>query len=287
MTYQIQASLVVAHFPWFLMLLVAVTGLVVGSFLNVCILRIPEGTFFRHMRSHCPACGAAIPWYLNIPVFGFAWLRGRARCCNARISWQYPIVEAATCGLFMLALVIFPFLEPMAGNPDVWLMDRAQAIRFAHAVCFSSVLLAAAVVDLRLMIIPDVMSVGLVVTAPLVVLIHPELDWKSSLYGALLGAGLLYAIAWTYWLLRGEVGMGFGDVKLLAGIGGWLGYQAIFPVVLLASVSGSLVGIGAMILNRKYHGKTALPFGPFLAAGAVIHLFFSQQIREAWIWMGL
>jgi leader peptidase (prepilin peptidase)/N-methyltransferase len=282
-----QVTFVAGQVPWFLFTVVAATGLVVGSFLNVCILRIPDGTFFRQLRSHCPACDALIPWYLNIPLLGFAWLRGRARCCGARISWQYPVVEAATCLLFLLALAKFPFLEPLTSNPDIVVFNRFEAARFFHALCFSSVLLAASVVDLRLMIIPDVMSLGLLLTAPLVVVVHPELDWKSSLYGSLLGAGLLYGIAWTYWLLRGEVGMGFGDVKLLAGIGGWLGYQAIFPVVLLASVSGSLVGIGAMILNRKYHGRAALPFGPFLAAGAVIYLFFSQGIREYWIWMGL
>jgi leader peptidase (prepilin peptidase)/N-methyltransferase len=284
---QAVASFASGQVPAFILLAVVAAGLVTGSFLNVCILRIPDGTFFRHHRSHCPACGAMIPWYLNIPLLGFAVLRGRARCCKARISWQYPLVEAATAVLFVIALWKFPFAEFAPAGHGTILFDRGEALRFLHAVLFCSLLLAASVIDFRLMIIPDVMSLGLVVTSPLVVALHPELDWKSALLGALLGAGLLYGVAWSYWLLRREVGMGFGDVKLLAGIGGWLGYQAIFPVVLIASVSGSLVGIGAMILKRKYHGRTAVPFGPFLAAGAMVDLLFSQQIREFWIWMGL
>lgn len=259
-------------------------GLVVGSFLNVCILRLPEGTFFKNLRSHCPACGAMIPWYLNIPVLSFAVLRGRARCCGARISWQYPAVEFVTGLMFVLVLHKFLFVEPSGG---VLFFDRPESIRFLHAIVFCSVLLVASVIDLRLMIIPDVLSLGLVVTSPLVVYLHPDLTWRSSLYGVLLGAGVLYAVAWAYWLLRRETGMGFGDVKLLAGIGGWLGYEAIFPVILAGSVSGSLVGIGVMLWNRKFDGKTALPFGPFLAAGAVIHLMYSQSIRELWISIGL
>lgn len=137
------------------------------------------------------------------------------------------------------------------------------------------------------MIIPDVLSLGLIVLTPVVVALHPDLEWRSSLLGVVLGAGILYAVAWVYWLLRHEVGMGFGDVKLLAGIGGWLGYEALFPVILMGSVSGSVVGIGVMIWTRKFHGKTALPFGPFLAFGAVVYLLFNQEIRELWISMGL
>ena len=270
-----------------MMLVVFLLGLVVGSFLNVCILRIPAGTFFKNTRSHCPACGAMIPWYLNIPVLGFFILMGKARCCGARLSWQYPVVEFGTGLLFALIFHRFPFLEVADGAGRVLVLDHAQALRFLHAIVFCSILVVAAVIDLRLMIIPDVLSVGLVLTAPVVVALHPDLTWRSSLYGAILGAGVLYAVAWTYWLIRRETGMGFGDVKLLAGIGGWLGFQAIFPVILIGSVSGSLVGISVMLWNRKLDGKTALPFGPFLAAGAVAHLMFSQELKELWISIGL
>jgi leader peptidase (prepilin peptidase)/N-methyltransferase len=264
-----------------------VLGLVVGSFLNVCILRIPEGTFFENLRSHCPACGAMIPWYLNVPVLSFFILRGRARCCGARLSWQYPVVEFGTGLMFALIMYRFPFIDSGDGATRAIFIDHAGGWRFLHAIVFCSILVVAAVIDLRLMIIPDVLSLGLVVLSPVVVALHPDLTWRSSLYGVILGAGILYAVAWTYWLIRHETGMGFGDVKLLAGIGGWLGYQAIFPVILIGSVSGSLVGISVMLWNRKFDGKTALPFGPFLAAGAVVHLMFSQEIRELWISIGL
>jgi len=267
--------------------IVFLLGLVVGSFLNVCILRIPAGTFFKNMRSHCPACGAMIPWYLNIPVLGFFILMGKARCCGSRLSWQYPVVEFGTGLLFALIFHRFPFLEVADGVGRVLILDHAQAFRFLHAIVFCSILVVAAVIDLRLMIIPDVLSVGLVLTAPVVVALHPDLTWRSSLYGVILGAGVLYAVAWTYWLIRRETGMGFGDVKLLAGIGGWLGFQAIFPVILIGSVSGSLVGISVMLWNRKLDGKTALPFGPFLAAGAIAHLMFNQELKELWISIGL
>lgn len=267
-------------------------GLVTGSFLNVCILRIPEGTFFKNTRSHCPACGALIPWYLNLPVFSFFVLRGRARCCSAKISWQYPLIECATGLLFAYLALRFPFIEIKQGDfaqgvGRIMAIDSNEGWRFLHAMVFCCVLLVASVIDLRLMIIPDVLSLGLIVLTPIVVVLHPDLGWRSSLLGVVLGAGILYAVAWTYWLLRHEVGMGFGDVKLLAGIGGWLGYESLFPVILTASVSGSLVGIGVMIWTRKFHGKTALPFGPFLAFGAVVYLLFNQEITELWISMGL
>ena len=262
-------------------------GLVAGSFLNVCILRLPDGTFFKNTRSHCPACGALIPWYFNFPVLSFLVLRGRARCCGAKISWQYPLVEVVTGLLFAYLALRFPFIDVVHGAGRTIIFDYGQAWRFLHAVIFCCALLVASVIDLRLMIIPDVLSLGLVAMTPIVVALHPDLGWRSSLLGVVLGAGILYAVAWAYWLLRHEVGMGFGDVKLLAGIGGWLGYEALFPVILMASVSGSVVGISVMIWTRKFHGKTALPFGPFLAFGAVVHLLFNQEIRELWISMGL
>lgn len=285
--------------PW-LTGMVLVSGLVVGSFLNVCIFRLPEGTFFKHVRSVCPACGATVPSWLNVPVLSYLFLRGRARCCGASLSVQYPLVELVTAILFVLAYDQFPFMTLVSADASMVqdatagsgypesafvLVNQAQLVRWLHAVVLLSVLLTASVIDFRLMIIPDVLSIGLIVSAPVVVWLHPELTWKSSLLGVLLGGGILYAVAWGYWLLRREVGMGFGDVKLLAGIGGWLGYEAIFPVILIASLSGSFVGIGVMIWKRQFGAKMPLPFGPFLAFGAVLHLLFSQEIRELWISM--
>src|SRR5690606_19043942 len=115
------------------------------------------------------------------------------------------------------------------------------------------------VIDLRMMIIPDVLSLGLVAMTPIVVYFHPDLDWRSAAIGVVAGGGSLYLIAWAYWLVRREVGLGLGDVKLLAGVGGWLGYQAIIPTIFMGSVLGAMVGISAIIVLKRLTLKSALP----------------------------
>ncbi|MEN9834271.1 MAG: hypothetical protein RL011_464, partial [Pseudomonadota bacterium] len=146
---------------------------------------------------------------------------------------------------------------------------------------FCSVLIVCSVIDLRLMIIPDVISLPMIALTPLVVYVHPDLDWISASLGIVLGGGSLYAIAWLYWIVRREVGMGMGDVKLLAAIGGWLGYQAILPTVLYGSVAGALTGLSMMLVTRRLTMRSAIPFGPFLALGAIIHLFAGPLIQQA------
>lgn len=168
----------------------------------------------------------------------------------------------------------FPFYDPTS----VYRVDPKEALLFGHAFLFCNLLLLCSVIDLRLMIIPDVLSLGMILSTPLIVWLHPYLDWKSSLLGVLLGGGSLYLITWLYWLLRKKIGMGFGDVKLLAGIGGWLGVQSIFPILLYSSLSGSLIGIAYMMITRQKNLNVAIPFGPFLALGAVIHLFFGSKL---------
>ena len=121
-------------------------------------------------------------------------------------------------------------------------------------------------------IIPDVLSLPMIALTPLVVMLHPELSWRSGLIGVIAGGGIIYLIAWLYLLVRGREGMGMGDAKLLAAIGGWLGYQAIMPTLLVGSVLGSVVGIGAMLKSRQLNLQTELPFGPFLALGAALFL---------------
>ena len=255
-----------------------VLGAVIGSFLNVCILRIPEGTFLKHQRSMCPACGAPIPGYLNIPVLSWFMLGGRARCCRAKISLQYPSVEAFTAVLFAVVYWRFPFMVEAGYGYQI---DYANLLRCLHAAIFCSVLIVCSVIDLRLMIIPDVISLPMIALTPLVVYVHPDLDWISASLGVLIGGGSLYAIAWLYWIIRREVGMGMGDVKLLAGIGGWLGYQAILPTVLYGSIAGAFTGLFMMVVTRKLTLRSAIPFGPFLALGAIIHLFAGPFIQQA------
>jgi leader peptidase (prepilin peptidase)/N-methyltransferase len=252
-------------------------GAIVGSFLNVCIYRIPEGTFFANTRSVCRACGAPIPAYLNVPILAWFFLRGKARCCGVKLSFQYPAVEAATAVIFAVLYWKFPFVT-LGEATLTW--DYANVMRYAHAVIFVCLLLVCSVIDLHHMIIPDVISLPMIALTPAVVYLHPDLDWLSALIGVVVGGGSLYAIAWLYWLLRKEVGMGLGDVKLLAAIGGWMGYQAIIPTVFFGSLLGASVGLGIMAVSRKLTLKSAIPFGPFLAAGAIIHLMVGPAIQE-------
>lgn len=259
--------------------LIFVLGACIGSFLNVCILRIPEGTFFKNARSVCPSCGAKIPFWLNIPIFGWMILRGKTNCCKKPLSIQYPLVEALTAVIFVCMYAKFPFMG-WALNKAVW--DSSEAIRFAHATLFISILLVCSIIDLYHMIIPDVISLPMIALTPVIALVHPDLDMKSALIGVALGGGFLYGIAWLYWLIRKEYGMGFGDVKLLAGIGGWLGYQAIFPTLFVGSIVGSIIGVAVLMIGKTFSWQARLPFGPFLAAGAVIHFCWGPELF-AWL----
>lgn len=258
-----------------------VLGLMIGSFLNVCAIRIPNQTFFKSVRSCCPACGKVIPFYLNIPVLGYLFLRGKAACCGAKISIQYPMVELITGIIFVIIYWEFPFLSSMNGG---FMLDQSELLRFLHALIFSCLMLLCSVIDLRLMIIPDVISIPMILLTPLVIYFHPDLDWKSSLIGTVVGGLSLYVVAWLYWFVRREVGLGFGDVKLLAAIGGWLGYQAIIPTIFLGSVLGAVFGLVALFVVKSMNLKSALPFGPFLAIGAFLHLVLGSQLQE-WLFL--
>lgn len=252
-------------------------GAVFGSFFNVCILRLPEGTFWADTRSKCPQCGEKIPVWYNLPVLSWFILKGKTACCKKPLSIQYPIIEFITAAAFAYIYWKFPFLTNISGELFV---NDAELLRFSHAVCFFSILLIGSAIDLKHMIIPDVLSIGLVITAPIWVLIHPELTWKSSLAGILIGGGILYGVAWIYWLIRKQAGMGMGDVKLLAGMGGWLGFESVFPTVFYASVSGSIIGILVMLFTKRSNMKFEIPFGPFLAFGGLLYLFYGTALID-------
>lgn len=262
-------SFLESPWTWF----VFVFGALIGSFLNVCIYRIPEGQFFASARSRCRHCNAQIPAYLNIPILGFLLLRGRTLCCKKPLSWQYPVVELLTASLFVACYWKTPFMIQYGAHP--FEIDPTNALRFAHLSTFVALMIVCSFIDIRLMIIPDVISLPMIAATPLVVWLHPDLTWQSALAGVIVGGGILYAVAWLYFLLRKQVGMGFGDVKLLAAIGGWLGVEAVLPAICWGSILGSVVGISMMLYQRKMDMKLAIPFGPFLATGAVLHMFVS------------
>lgn len=258
---------------WLLLSLLFVIGSILGSFFNVLIYRLPREMFWRYQRSHCPHCEQRIPYYLNIPIVSFLLLRGRTACCQQKLSVQYPLIELSSALLVAGLYFYAPFIS-LDG------IAYPQLIRYLHAVVFCCLLLVASVIDLHHMIIPDEISLTMVALTPLVVYLHPELDWKSAGIGVIAGGGIVYAIAWAYQLIRGKIGMGMGDAKLLAGMGGWLGWQAVLPTLLYASLLGTLTALILIPIGKKrYNLQSALPFGPFLAMGSVIHLFFGHELQ--------
>ena len=252
-------------------------GACVGSFLNVCIYRIPRNIFFKSNRSFCPNCEKEVPIWFNIPIISWLVLRGRARCCGARISVQYPLVELFSALMFVLMYWRFPFVKSYIGG---LVLDSEWFLRFSHASIFFSLLLVCSVIDIHLQIIPDKISLPMIALAPAVAALHPELTLVSSLLGILIGGGALYLVAWLYYLVRREIGLGFGDVKLLAAIGGWLGYESIFATVFIGSTIGSVIGLFVMLILRSSDMKIKLPFGPFLSLGAMTYLLFGQTLQE-------
>ncbi|MEW6520483.1 MAG: prepilin peptidase [Thermodesulfobacteriota bacterium] len=237
-------------------------GLAVGSFLNVAILRLPhpdQSVVFP--ASHCPACQTPLKWYDNIPLLSFLLLRRKCRHCQALISWQYPLVELSM-GLFSLALLYrFPFPWPFIGF-----------------FLFAAALLVIIVIDCKHQLIPDVISLPGIIMGFAFSFLNPALSWSDSGLGILFGGGILFLIAWGYYFLTKRVGMGGGDIKLLAMIGAFLGYQSLPFVIFSSSLLGTLAGVGAM-LKQKKGGQTVIPYGPFLAAGALIYLFFEARIQ--------
>lgn len=252
---------------------VFILGAIVGSFLNVCIVRLPKGDSIVSPPSHCPGCKTPIPFYDNIPLLSYLLLAGRCRFCRARISPRYFVVE-----LLMAALAVALWLRFGLG------------VAFFIGFVFVAALLVISFIDLDARIVPDVISLpgiglGFLVSFvigwwsmdPLAIIPSP----LSSFLGILFGGGILLVVAWGYQFLTGKEGMGGGDVKLLAMVGAFLGWPSVPVTLFLASVSGSLVGLGLMAA-RGVNSKYALPFAPFLCLGAVFHLFFGKEIIAAY-----
>ena len=247
---------------------VFILGSVIGSFLNVCIYRIPAGESVVTPRSRCPHCLTTIRWYHNLPVLSWILLKGRCAYCSAPFSARYPLVEALNGLLF--ALFFFRF-GLHAATLVAWLL--------------ASLLVAISFIDLDHQIIPDVISLPGIPLGFACSFALPWVSWQSSLLGILLGGGILLAIALGYeWLTRQE-GMGLGDVKLLAMLGAFLGAPAILPVIFLASIMGTLVGIPLMLIKRAGR-RLAIPFGPFLSGAALVYLYFVDRIDPVVRWYG-
>jgi leader peptidase (prepilin peptidase)/N-methyltransferase len=232
-------------------LLAALFGALIGSFLNVCIHRLPRGTSIVWPASACPACGRQLSWFENVPVVSYAVLRGRCRGCRAPISIRYPVVELTTAALFAAAFWYF--------GPGALFVSR---------VVFGCALIVLFAIDLEHQILPNVITLPGIV-AGLMFSLVTEPGWQASLLGMLLGGGVLLAIAEIYYRVRGEEGLGMGDVKMLAMIGAFLGWKLTLVTLMLASFSGSIIGVG-LIAMRRGDMKYALPFGTFLSIGAAL-----------------
>ncbi len=230
-------------------------GAVIGSFLNVCIYRIPRRQSLAFPGSHCPCCDAPIRFYDNIPILSWFFLGGRCRNCRSPISFQYPLVEFLNAAAYLYLFLRFGL--------------SARMILYA---LFLSALLVVTVIDLQHRIIPDLISLpGVGVGLAAGFWISPP-GFFNALIGAVAGWALFYTIA-----VVSRGGMGGGDIKLIAMIGAFLGWKKMLLTIMLGAGAGSIVGITLMIFFRKDR-KYAVPFGPFLSLGALISLFWGKEL---------
>ncbi|WP_281423953.1 prepilin peptidase [Oceanobacter mangrovi] len=266
---------------------VAVLSLLVGSFLNVVILRLPVMMFRQWKRdcleldqlpahpalddlskpfnlikpdSHCPKCQAPVRAWQNIPVVSFLLLKGKCSGCGTRIGWRYPIVEIVTAVLSSVLIWQFPWGLPLLAM-----------------LMFTWLLIAMSVIDIDHQILPDTMTLGLLWLGLICNAFGMFTDLNSAVWGAVLGYLSLWSVFWIFKLVTGKEGMGFGDFKLLAALGAWLGFQQLLLIILLSSAVGAVVGIaGIMILGRDKN--LPIPFGPYLAAAGWIAALWGQDI---------
>ncbi len=250
---------------WFFVIYAGLVGLIVGSYLNVVIHRLPHQESTVLPRSRCPKCGAAIRARDNLPVVSWLLLRGRCRDCRAPISARYPLIELLTGALFAGCVLRFGATASAAG-----------------AAVFSAALVALAAIDVEHFLLPDKITLpGIAVGLAA----QPLLAWGDlprALQGALFGAGLLLVMAGLWELLRGVEGMGLGDVKMLAMIGAFLGVNGVIVTLVFASLAGSAVGI-TLLARGSIELQGKLPFGFFLAAGGAIALFAGEPLARAYL----
>jgi len=259
-------------------------GACVGSFLNVCIYRIPRDESVVKPRSHCPHCGTMIPWYLNIPVLSWLCLRGKCASCKGPISFRYTLVELLTALLFLAvfmkwatphAIHMLPITQPFI-VPVYWL--------------FLAGLILGTFVDFEHFIIPDSVTIGGMLVGPILCALVPSLQsqdvwWRgllSSCIGLATGFGLLYAVAWIGEKAFKKEAMGFGDVKLMGAIGAFLGWQATLFTVFLSSLLGSICGLLLIALGGAKM-QSRIPFGPYLSAAAMIWVFWGPALFHAYL----
>jgi leader peptidase (prepilin peptidase)/N-methyltransferase len=275
-----------AH-PWFLYLTVVLFGLCVGSFLNVVIYRLPkmmeaqwraecaalagqepaqaEAFNLMHPRSRCPSCGTPIAAWQNVPVASWLALGGKCAACKAPISFRYPAIEIAAALLAALMAWRFGYSAALLGS-----------------VVFAWALLALTFIDLDTQLLPDDITLPLIWAGLLVNIFGTFADLRSAVLGAIGGYLLLWLVYWGFRLIAKKEGMGYGDFKLLAALGAWLGWQVLPFVVVVSAGAGAVVG-GLVLWLSKRGMETRIPFGPYLALGGLAGLLFGRQAVIWWI----
>lgn len=239
-----------------------VLGLLLGSFGNVVIYRLPLSKSIVTPRSQCQKCGKMVPWYHNIPFFSWFILKGKCYSCKTPFSIRYPLVE-------LIMGVLFYFIYHLFG----WQWSTLEYSVFIFG------LVVVSFIDLDHFILPDVFTLSGIVFGMVGGYLNPDREFLDSLWGVLLGGGFLWLVAYLYYFFRKEEGMGGGDIKLLAWIGAVLGWKSIPFVIFFSSITGSIVGIVVMI-RSKGSLKTVIPFGPYLALGAIVYLFAGADLSQ-------
>jgi len=242
-----------------------IIGTIAGSFMNVCIYRLPRKESIITPRSRCPSCGAGIPWFDNVPVLSFLFLRGRCRFCKKRISPKYIIVEVLSGLICVLLFLHF-----------------GLSAKFFILWCLSSALVVASFIDLRFHEIPDIITLPGIIIGLLLAVLYPPLMGKvrnfpsllDSLLGVLAGGGSIYLAGFIGEFIFKKESMGGGDVKLLAMIGSFIGWKLVVFTFFLAPFFGSLVGIALKIKE----GKDIIPYGPHLSLAAFVAILYGEEI---------
>ena len=239
---------------------VFVFGLCIGSFLNVCIYRLPESKSIVHPRSMCPQCGALIRFYDNFPILSYLLLRGKCRHCKTPISFRYPVVELLS-GLFAVGVLI----------------KYGLSLEAVVYYIFIATLLVITFIDIDHQIIPDMITLPGIPICFVASFALSQITYIESIMGILIGGGSLFMVAWLYHLLTKKEGMGGGDIKLLGMMGAIIGWKGVLFTIFVASAVGTVSGMLIMLKTRKSM-KLAVPFGPFLAIGCIAYIFFGPQL---------
>jgi leader peptidase (prepilin peptidase)/N-methyltransferase len=275
--------------PWLLYPAIIIVSLCIGSFLNVVILRLPrmmeqdwrcqceefleltpdperneQAVTLSSPNSTCPGCGHEIKPWENIPVISYVLLRGQCSACKARISARYPIIEAVTAVFSVVTLFV---------------MGPTTAALWALLLVWA--LIALTVIDFDTQLLPDSITLPLLWLGLILNYFGILTDFNSAFWGAVVGYLSLWSVYWLFKLVTGKEGMGYGDFKLLAALGAWLGWQLVPAVILLSSVVGAVVGISLIVFKRQGR-EVPIPFGPYLAAAGILCLWFGTEIQSAW-----